>query len=173
VTPPAHVAAVILAAGAASRFGAPKQQLLLPRVVERVRASCVDEIVAVAGAYPLPTDHVRVVECADWERGRGASLRCGLAALGAHVVGAAVCLADGPRIASEAIDRVVGAWRAGAGDVVVATYAGERGHPVVLGRAVWASIPDEGARALEAALVSCDDLESPGDVDRPADLDPT
>jgi CTP:molybdopterin cytidylyltransferase MocA len=172
VTRPGRVAAVILAAGAASRFGAPKQQLLLPRVAERVRASCVEEIVAVAGAYPLPSDADRVVECVDWERGPGASLRCGLAALGPHFEAAAVCLADGPNVAAEAIDRVVGAWRAGAGDVVAATYGGDRGHPVVLGRTVWASIPDEGARALEAVLVSCDDLGSPGDVDRPTDLDP-
>jgi hypothetical protein len=40
----------------------------------------------------------------------------------------------------------------------------------VLDRAVWASIPDEGARALEPALVPCDDLGAPGDVDRPGDL---
>ncbi len=171
MTTPGRVAAVILAAGAASRFGAPKQQLLLPRIAERVRTSCVDEIVAVAGAYPLPREAVRVVECVDWQRGPGASLRCGLAALGPHFEAAVVCLADGPNIAPEAIDRAVGAWRAGAGDVVAATYGGDRGHPVVLGRGVWASIPDEGARALEAALVSCDDLGSPGDVDRPTDLD--
>ena len=39
------IAAVVLAAGAASRFGAPKQRLLLPGVLERVRASAVEEIV--------------------------------------------------------------------------------------------------------------------------------
>ena len=39
------------------------------------------------------------------------------------------------------------------------------GHPVVLARSVWESIPDEGARALEPLLVPCDDLGSPGDVD--------
>jgi hypothetical protein len=46
----------------------------------------------------------------------------------------------------------------------------ERGHPVVLGRAAWPRVPDEGARALTAALVPCDDLGAPGDVDVPADL---
>ncbi len=40
----------------------------------------------------------------------------------------------------------------------------------MLGRPVWAQIPDEGARALEPALVPCDDLGPPGDVDTPADL---
>jgi CTP:molybdopterin cytidylyltransferase MocA len=159
------VAAVILAAGAASRFGAPKQALLLPEVLRRVRASSVDEIVVVAGAHPLDTD-ARLVDCADWERGPGASLRCGLAALDRKVVEAAVVvLADGPDLAPQAVDRVLAAWRGGAGEVVAASYDGDRGHPVVLGRPAWDAIPDEGARALEPVLVPCDDLGSPGDVD--------
>ncbi|HET9323922.1 MAG TPA: NTP transferase domain-containing protein [Gaiellaceae bacterium] len=159
------VAAVVLAAGAATRFGAPKQALLLPEVLRRVRASCVDQLVVVAGAYPLEAD-ARILECADWERGPGASLRCGLAALGPEVEAAVVVLADGPDLAPAAVDRVVGAWREGAGPVVAASYGGDRGHPVVLARTVWDGIPDEGARALEPALVPCDDLGSPGDVDR-------
>jgi CTP:molybdopterin cytidylyltransferase MocA len=158
------VAAVVLAAGAASRFGAPKQALLLPEVLRRVRASSVDEIVVVAGAHPLDTD-ARLVDCADWERGPGASLRCGLAALGREVEAAVVVLADGPDLAPQAVDRVIAAWRGGAGQVVAASYDGDRGHPVVLGRSAWDAIPDEGARALEPVLVPCDDLGSPGDVD--------
>jgi CTP:molybdopterin cytidylyltransferase MocA len=158
------VAAVILAAGAASRFGAPKQALLLPEVLRRVRASSVDEIVVVAGAHPLETD-AWLVDCADWERGPGASLRCGLAALDRKVEAAVVVLADGPDLAPQAVDRVLAAWRGGAGEVVAASYDGDRGHPVVLGRSAWDAIPDEGARALEPVLVPCDDLGSPGDVD--------
>jgi CTP:molybdopterin cytidylyltransferase MocA len=158
------VAAVVLAAGAASRFGSPKQVLLLPEVLRRVRASSVDDIVVVSGAYPLESD-ARVVHCPDWARGPGASLRCGLAALDRGVDAAVIVLADGPDLAPEAVDRVLAAWREGAGDVVAASYDGDRGHPVVLGRSAWDWIPDEGARALEPALVPCDDLGSPGDVD--------
>lgn len=110
------------------------------------------------------------MRCEDWAVGPGASLRCGLRALSAETGAAAVILADGPDLAPAAIDRVVAAWRDGAGDVVAASYGGVRGHPVVLGRAVWGSIPDEGARALEPVLVACDDLGRPGDVDRPEDL---
>jgi CTP:molybdopterin cytidylyltransferase MocA len=140
-------------------------------VLERARASReLDEIVVVAGAYELETD-ARVVTCPEWERGPGASLRCGLAALDAEA--AVVVLADGPDLSPEAIDRVVNAWRGGAGDVLAASYGGERGHPVVLGRAAWPSVPDEGARALDPVLVPCDDLGSPGDVDYPEDLDPS
>jgi CTP:molybdopterin cytidylyltransferase MocA len=158
------VAAVVLAAGAASRFGAPKQRLLLPRVLERVRASGVGEIVVVAGAYALEAD-VRIIDCDDWERGPGASLRCGLEALGPEVEAAVVVLADGPHLAPTAIDRVVEAWRETGADVVAASYAGDRGHPVLLARHAWGAIPDEGARMLEPLLVPCDDLGSPGDVD--------
>jgi nicotine blue oxidoreductase len=158
------VAAVVLAAGAARRFGAPKQRLLLPGVLERVRTSGVGEIVVVAGAYPLEAE-VRIVECGDWERGPGASLRCGLEALGPEVEAAVVVLADGPHLAPAAIDRVVAAWRKTGAGVVAASYGGDRGHPVLLARAAWSSVPDEGARALEPLLVPCDDLGSPGDVD--------
>ena len=166
----AVVSAVVLAAGAASRFGSPKQRLLLAPVLARVRdASAIDDIVVVVGAHAVETD-ARTVRCAEWERGPGASLRCGLAALPPGTEAAVVVLADGPELAPEAIDRVVAAWREGAGDVIAASYAGDRGHPVVVGRTVWSSIPDEGARALEPVLVPCDDLGAPGDVDVPDDL---
>ena len=164
-----QVGAVILAAGAATRFGSPKQRLLLDRVLDRARASReLDEIVVVAGAYELETD-ARLVQCPDWERGPGASLRCGLAALG-DAAAAVVLLADGPDLSPAAVDRLVAAWREGGAPVLAASYGGERGHPVVVGRAAWADVPDEGARSLDPVLVPCDDLGAPGDVDYPEDL---
>ena len=163
------IGAVVLAAGASTRFGAPKQRLLLAEVVDRVRQSSVDELVVVTGAHPLETD-ARLVECPEWERGGGASLRCGLAALAAETEAAVVVLADGPDLAPAAIDRVIDRWRAGTGGVLAASYGGVRGHPVLLARSVWAGVPDEGARALEPVLVPCDDLGAPGDVDYPDDL---
>jgi CTP:molybdopterin cytidylyltransferase MocA len=163
------VAAVVLAAGEGSRFGGPKQRLLLPDVLAAVRASSVDDLVVVTGAHPVDVD-ARVVPCTEWERGIGASLRCGLRALAQEVEAAVVVLADGPDLVPAAVDRVLDAWRNGAGDVVAASYDGDRGHPVVLGRAVWDRVPAEGARALEPVLVACDDLGSPGDVDYPDEL---
>ena len=138
-------------------------------MLERVRASSVDEIVVVLGAYEVETT-ARVVRCPVWKRGPGASLRCGLDALPDAVGAAVVVLADGPDLAPAAIVRIVGAWRGGAGDVLAASYRGVRGHPVLLARAAWESVPDEGARALEPVLVACDDLGDPGDVDYPEDL---
>jgi nicotine blue oxidoreductase len=164
------IAAIVLAAGEASRFGGPKQELLLPHVLRRVSRAQIADLVVVLGAHPVPVEGARVVECPDWARGPGASLRCGLAALGPEIEAAVVCLADGPLVSPEAIDRVAAAWRTGAGEVLAASYAGVRGHPVLLGRSVWATLPDDGGRALDATLVPCDDLGSPEDVDTDEDL---
>lgn len=160
------IPAIVLAAGASSRYGTepPKQVELLPRVLAALRESSVEEIVVVSGAHALP---VESLSCPDWERGPGASLRCGLAALPQEAEAAVVVLADGPDLDPRAVDRVVDDWRTNGGDAVAATYDGVRLHPVLLARAVWDDVPDEGARSLPARLVPCDDLTPPGDVDEP------
>jgi nicotine blue oxidoreductase len=140
-------------------------------VLEALAASRVDEIVVVAGAYDIEVEEVRgarVVHCADWALGPGSSLRGGLAALGHEVEAGVVVLADGPDLDPRAVDRVVDAWRDGAAERLAATYDGvNRSHPVLLARAAWNEIPDEGARALDVELVDCRDLRPPGDVDYP------
>jgi nicotine blue oxidoreductase len=173
------VAAIVLAAGEATRFGSAKQRLLLPAVLERLARAPVDEIVVVEGAHLLERDNAcnsllqggsaRVVRCPDWSLGPGASLRCGLAALADDVEAAVVVLADGPQLAPEAVARVLDVWRKDGG-VATASYDGARGHPLVLGRADWDGIPDEGLRDRPVRLVPCDDLGAPGDVDYPDDL---
>ena len=169
-----RIGAVVLAAGAATRFGGPKQDELLPEVLRRVSSSPVDEIVVVEGAHRLRDglvqDPVRLVRCAAWELGPGASLRCGLDALADDVEAAVVVLADGPRLAPAAVARVVDSWRAEDGDVVAASYGGVRGHPLLLARARWGSVPDDGLRVVDPRLVPCDDLGAPGDVDTREDL---
>jgi CTP:molybdopterin cytidylyltransferase MocA len=166
------VAAVVLAAGEASRFGSPKQRLLLPGVLARVAEVPVDDVVVVAGAHPLgeTAEGARVVTCPEWGRGPGASLRCGLAALGPGTEAAVVVLADGPGLDPESVRRVVAAWGDGAGPLVAASYGAERGHPLLVARELWEAVPDEGFRARAPALVPCDDLGAPGDVDTRADL---
>jgi nicotine blue oxidoreductase len=164
------VAAVVLAAGAATRYGGPKQNEFLPAVLASLGEAKVSPVVVVEGAHtleprPEPSSGVSVVRCEDWADGPGASLRCGLAALGHDVTHALVVLADGPGLDPRAIERLLG--RRGDAGIVAAAYEGSRSHPVVLARSVWHDIPDEGARALEPLLVDCSDLEPPGDVDYP------
>jgi CTP:molybdopterin cytidylyltransferase MocA len=153
----------VLAAGAATRYGGPKQIELLPSVLAALERTRVDEVVVVEGAYALADLHERIVRCADWDAGPGASLRCGLEALDDEVTHALVVLADGPALDPRAVDRLL--VHADDAPVLAASYDGTRSHPVLLARSVWDSVPDEGGRALTATLVDCADLAPPGDVD--------
>jgi len=150
----------VLAAGASTRYGGVKQHELLPAVLAALRNTSVDEVVVVAGAHPLAVD-ARVVQCPDWERGPGASLRCGLAALGDDVGRAVIVLADGPELDPRAVDRLA----AHPAPFAAASYDGSRDHPVALARSAFADIPAEGLRARDPMLVDCSDLRPPGDVD--------
>jgi CTP:molybdopterin cytidylyltransferase MocA len=150
----------VLAAGASTRYGGVKQHDLLPAVLAALSETSVDEVVVVEGAHPLVAD-VRVVPCSDWEGGPGASLRCGLAALGPDIARAVIVLADGPELDPRAVDRLA----AHPAPFTAATYDGTRDHPVALARSAFGDIPDEGLRTREPVLVDCSDLRPPGDVD--------
>jgi CTP:molybdopterin cytidylyltransferase MocA len=150
----------VLAAGASTRYGGVKQHELLPAVLAALRDTSVDEVVVVAGAHPLAVD-ARVVQCPDWERGPGASLCCGLAALGEDVGRAVIVLADGPELDPRAVDRLA----AHPAPFAAASYDGSRDHPVALARSAFDDIPAEGLRARDPVLVDCADLRPPGDVD--------
>jgi nicotine blue oxidoreductase len=116
----------------------------------------------VEGAHELQVPAgVSLVRCADWETGPGASLRCGLAALGDDVTRAVVVLADGPNLDPRAIERLLDRPE----PLLAASYDGTRSHPVVLARSAWGKVPDAGGRGLEPVLVDCSDLSPPGDVD--------
>jgi nicotine blue oxidoreductase len=160
-----NVAAVVLAAGAATRYGGPKQAEFLPAVLAALAGAPLREVVVVAGAHPLSVypAQARLVQCDNWADGPGASLRCGLTALGNDVEHALVVLADGPELDPRAVERLI--EHRGDGPAVAAAYDGARSHPVVLSRSVWHDVPDEGGRAIPALLVDCSDLEAPGDVD--------
>ena len=120
----------------------------------------------VSGAHELEG----AVPCPEWQRGPGASLRCGLAALSAEVEAAVVVLADGPELAPAAVERVIEKWRETRAPLVAASYGRTRGHPLLVDRSAWEDIPDDGLRSREPLLVPCDDLGAPGDVDYPEDL---
>lgn len=152
----------MLAAGASTRYGGVKQHDLLPAVLAALRESTVEDVIVVEGAHPLTVTGARVVRCADWERGPGASLRCGLESLAAEVERAIVVLADGPSLDPRAVDRLA----TQAAEFAAATYDGvTRSHPVAIDRDFWASVPDAGGRVVRPELVDCSDLRPPGDID--------
>jgi len=187
------IAGLLLAAGGGSRFGGPKAlavlkgQFLVERGIGLLADGGCDPIHVVLGAaiadVRARADLSRAVVVAnpDWPAGLSTSLRAGLQSLPAPVQAVVIALADQPLLSPAAVRRVRQAYNEGA-TVVMATYAGRPGHPVLLARSAWAGVAalasgDEGARAFVRANpslvthVACDDLGSPADVDRPADLD--
>ncbi|MEY9929308.1 CTP:molybdopterin cytidylyltransferase MocA [Catenulispora sp. GP43] len=177
---PSAVVGVVLAAGAATRFGGGKAvarfqgERLVDRAVATLTAGGCDRVLVVVGALDVgAVHHAILVLNSDWDTGMGSSLRAGLSA--ARDAGAVVVtLVDQPLIGAEAVRRVIEAWRGGA-PIAVATYEGRRAHPVLFGReAVTAVLPtltgDAGARAFlaerdDVVAVDCTGTGRPDDVD--------
>jgi molybdenum cofactor cytidylyltransferase len=171
-------AAVVLAAGAGSRFRGDEHKLLTPFqgkplwrwAVDAARAAGLD-VVIVSGAVPLDG----AVRNDRWREGMATSLQAGIAAAQAAGHDAVVVgLADQPLVPASA-------WRAVAAadgaPIAMATYGGRRAHPVRLARQVWPLLPttgDEGARLLMrerpdlVVEVACEG--EPADVDTVEDL---
>jgi len=113
------------------------------------------------------------------EDGMGSSLACGARAMGPDAVATLVVLADEPELPAESYRRVIRRYRDGGVQIVAATYAGERGHPVLFDRAVFPELAaltgDHGARSVvdrapgRTALVEIGGPQ-PVDVDTPEDL---
>ena len=186
------VSAILLAAGAGSRFGGGKLlapfagQTLIEATLDGLRDAPVDEIIVVLGNQSEELRSVcepyrgRVLENPDWEEGMSTSVRAGLAAAKSEAQAAVFLLADQPLVGSEAVVRLVDAFERGA-DVAVATYEGSPRNPVLFSREVWPRVErelsgDEGARGFIrrhpelVTEVPCDDVADPADVDTVEDL---
>jgi nicotine blue oxidoreductase len=178
---------VLLAAGAGSRFGQPKAlvelggQTLAERGVTTLVAGGADPIYVVTGAAPLELDGIHIVYNQQWRTGMGSSLRAALRALPPDTDAVVVALADQPLVGTEAVARLIAAYRAGA-TVAVAAYEGKPRNPVLLAREHWPEViatatGDQGARAFLRArpdlvtLIECGDTGRPDDIDTTADLD--
>lgn len=177
---------VVLAAGAGNRLGTPKAQLRLDdvRLVDRaivvLRDGGCDDVLAVVRSA-TEVDGARAVVNPEPDRGLSSSLRLGLTAA-AQDVGAdlaVLLLVDLPGIGAAAVRRVLDAASAGGAPIIVATYAGRRGHPVAIRRRHWDEVArlaqgDEGARQFLRTYpelvvdVPCEG--DPADIDTPAQL---
>jgi molybdenum cofactor cytidylyltransferase len=167
-----HVAAVVLAAGQASRMAASGKHKLLAefngvplvrKSVETVLGAGVDGAVLITG---YRTDDIeravagldcRIVRNPDFATGMASSLKAGLAVVrdnaGGLADGLLVMLADMPGIETADIDRLIAAFRAEAGRAIIrAASGGKRGNPVILPRASFDAIltleGDIGARSI-------------------------
>jgi len=154
-----RLAAVVLAAGASSRLGRPKQLLpfgdgvLLDVVLDLVRAHpFAQRIVALGGAAAEVRERVDlagfdVVLNDDFRSGCSSSIGASLGAVREDVGGIVLLLGDQPMMRAESIDAVV----AGRGDapIAVARYRDGIGHPFVLSRATFPALSAlEGDRGV-------------------------
>jgi molybdenum cofactor cytidylyltransferase len=176
-----RIAAVVLAAGASSRFGAPKAlatldgRPILEHVLDAIREAGIGRIVVVLGHH---ADEIEAgIEWLDEELVRNpdparlsSSLAVGFAALEdrpSRPDAALVVLGDQPRTRPEVIRRLVAAWRAGDRPVVVPRYAdGGGANPVLLASEAF-DLVDEAAgdRGLGPVLAEHEDLVEAVDVD--------
>lgn len=190
MTGPVRHGVVLLAAGGSRRLGQAKQLLefggesLVHRAARLALATAPGDAVLVLGAHAdavlagVATLALRPVQCADWERGMGTSLRAGLAALSPDCAGALVLLCDQPDLDAAHLHALVQAWRLEPTRAAASAYAGVLGVPALLPRAWFAELAaldgDRGARdllrqrAADVRAVPCAPLSR--DIDVPADL---
>jgi molybdenum cofactor cytidylyltransferase len=164
------VAAIILAAGKSTRMGEPKQLLrlgggtVLGQTIENVRRSRMDEIVLVLGSSAeairrqLPIsllEGLKVVINPAYTQGMASSLRAGLSALDAQVDAALIILADQPFVRPQTLNQIAQLAQqhpSSRAQIVIPSYQGVRGNPVLLDRSVFAEVMalqgDVGCRAI-------------------------
>jgi molybdenum cofactor cytidylyltransferase len=181
------VAALILAAGASTRLGRPKQLLdwggrpLVRVAAEMALAARLDPVLVVVGGARAEVEGalaglpLRIVANPDYAAGQSTSLHAGIAALGIDGDAVVVLLGDQPFVSAAIVERLVAEWRASAAPIVAPVYAGQRGNPVLFARAVFPELlaiqGDQGARAVLAAdparvrLVAFDDARPLADID--------
>jgi molybdenum cofactor cytidylyltransferase len=190
-TPSAPTVAVVLAAGAGTRFGGPDHKLdaeldgiaIADRAVGAAVDADIGPVIVVTGASrpelrslsdAIADGRVQLVDNPRWAVGQSTSLQVAIAeARRRHAHAVVVGLADQPFVTADA-------WRAVASStwpIAVADYPEGRRNPVRLHHSVWALLPttgDHGARDLIRLRpdlvepVPC--TGSPADIDTQADL---
>jgi molybdenum cofactor cytidylyltransferase len=165
-----RVAAIILAAGKSTRMGEAKQLLrlgestVLGLTIDNVRRSVVNEIVLVLGSSaeairrrlpPSLLEDLYVVLNPAFEQGMASSLRAGLSALHPQVEAVLIVLADQPFVRPDTLDQLARQHHRAPAQIVIPTYQGVRGNPVLLDRSIFPEVMalegDVGCRAIVAS----------------------
>ena len=144
------IAGLILAAGESSRMGTPKATLayrgrtFLETIVQTLRGADIERMVVVLGHQAdeiqrqIEIEPAQVVINPDYRSGQTSSLQVGLRALLADEPEAVLlCLVDHPAVSAETVRRIVATFGQCGAPVVIPTYLGRRGHPVLIGRQLF------------------------------------
>lgn len=164
--------AIVLAAGKSTRMK--KQKLLMPfngktiveTVTGKIKPVLKSNIMVVLGSHyneiRQKISKLQVNYCfnKDFESGMLSSVICGFNALPVDAEAAMVFLGDQPQISTDVIQKVVKAWKQSDKGIIIPTFNGRRGHPVLIGIKYKSKIreldPSKGLRQLM--------VENPGDI---------
>jgi CTP:molybdopterin cytidylyltransferase MocA len=180
-----RIAAIVLAAGAATRMGRPKQLLnlagttLLAHAAQQAFAADFSPVVVVLGAYAgqvrtsLAAVPVTIVENTAWESGMGSSIAAGMRAL-PDCDAVAVLLADQPLVTAAHLRQMRGSFQ---GDIIAARYNDRLGVPAIFPKRLFDTLAklhgDEGARNILRSpgeqVIAFDLPEAALDIDTPGD----
>lgn len=150
-----NYAIVILAAGASTRMGQPKQLLplngvtLLERIIQTALATKVSQVVVVLGANAaliqpaIAALPVSIVHNANWSAGMSTSLQTGLAylqALPVSVHAIVTLLCDQPYVSADLIHQLFTAFETTASPIVATTYGNTIGVPALFAASTFTDL---------------------------------
>lgn len=138
------IVAVLLAAGESRRMGKLKQVLplgdktLVEHCVDNLLASKVNKVIVVTGHREsevrgaIGNRPVKIVHNADYERGMASSIKRGMKEISDRAGACIISLVDQPRIDHATIDCLVDTYIRESSLIVIPTYGGKSGHPILL-----------------------------------------
>ena len=159
-----NVAAVLLAAGASTRLGSPKQlvhiqgESLLRRTVGTLNATRAAEVFVVLGFHAPDMQaeiaglSARVLVNPLWREGIASSIRRAIASLPAEAEAALFVVCDQPRLTAGHLDALIDAFAHGAKGPVASGYGDSAGVPALFPRALFPELllltGDRGAKSV-------------------------